>query len=218
MARAIWLLVPLGSTEQHGPHLPVDTDTRIALALADGIASALRRTGCADAVVAPPVCYGASGEHHGFPGTLSIGTDALVSLMIELARSAGDEVERVVFVNGHGGNADAVERAVEQLRREGHAASAVAPRWQGDAHAGHSETSLLLYLCPTAVRVDRLEPGRLEPLGQLLPELRRHGMKAVSANGVLGDPVSATAEAGRVLFDALVDTMARQVADGLASR
>lgn len=215
---AAWLLIPLGSTEQHGPHLPVDTDTRIAVALADGIASELHRAGHATVVVAPPLAYGASGEHHGFAGTLSVGTEALVAMMIELARSVRGQVERLVFVNGHGGNAGAVNRAVDQLRREDHPVTAVAPRWDGDAHAGRVETSLLLYLCPTAVRVDRFEPGRTEPLDALLPELERLGMRAVSANGILGDPTPATAEAGRTLFHSLVETMAREVAGDLPSR
>ena len=79
------LILPLGSCEQHGPHLPLDTDTRIAVALAHGIAAA--RT---DAVVAPAVAFGSSGEHEGFAGTLSVGTEALRLLLVELVRSNRD--------------------------------------------------------------------------------------------------------------------------------
>ena len=103
------LLVPLGSTEQHGPHLPLDTDTRIAQAIANGAAGQL------EAVVAPALAYGASGEHAGFDGTLSIGTEALRLVLIELVRSAALTFGRIVLVNGHGGNHEATTHAVEQL-------------------------------------------------------------------------------------------------------
>ena len=101
------LLVPLGSTEQHGPHLPLRTDTMIAEAVALELGERLRATGT-DATVAPALPYGASGEHEGFAGTLSIGTRALAQVLVELGRSAGLWCERVAFVNAHGGNVDAL--------------------------------------------------------------------------------------------------------------
>ena len=94
--------MPLGSCEQHGPHLPLGTDTIIATALADRLAAR-----CPDIVVAPALAISASGEHAGFPGTLSIGTDTTAAVLVELARSA-DWAAGIVLVNGHGGNADAV--------------------------------------------------------------------------------------------------------------
>ena len=196
------LLVPLGSTEQHGPHLPLDTDTRIARAVAEG--AARRRP---DAVVAPPLAYGASGEHAGFAGTLSLGTEALRIALIELVRSAGEEFRTVVFVNGHGGNAEAVTGATDLLRAEGRCVHAWWPRPGGDAHAGHTETSLLLAICPDAVRLDRLEPGNSESLSALDDRLRRGGLAAVSPNGVLGDPRGASAEHGRTVLARLVDDL-----------
>ncbi len=109
------LLVPLGSTEQHGPHLPLDTDTRIATAVARGAGARLAN----DWLVAPAIAYGASGEHQDFAGTISIGTEALTLLLVEYGRSAACWANRLVFVNGHGGNADALTRAVSRLRAEG---------------------------------------------------------------------------------------------------
>ncbi|NCY16004.1 MAG: mycofactocin biosynthesis peptidyl-dipeptidase MftE [Actinobacteria bacterium] len=193
------LVVPLGSCEQHGPHLPLDTDTRIAVALANGVADARP-----DAVVAPAVAFGSSGEHEGFAGTLSVGTDALCLLLVELVRSTRD-VDHVVLLNGHGGNLDAVQRATAQLIDEGRSVLALAPVVPGgDAHAGRTETSLLLHLDPSVVRLDRLEAGNSEPLASLLPVLRTGGVRAVSANGVLGDPRGASAAEGAELFDRLV--------------
>jgi creatinine amidohydrolase/Fe(II)-dependent formamide hydrolase-like protein len=75
------VLVPVGSTEQHGPHLPLQTDTVVATAVARALAERL------DGYVAPAVSIGASGEHHGFPGVLSIGTPALHLVIVELVRS-----------------------------------------------------------------------------------------------------------------------------------
>jgi mycofactocin system creatininase family protein len=198
-AGARLLAVPLGSVEQHGPHLPLDTDTRIAVALTRGLAG-----GRADVVVAPPLAYGASGEHAGFAGTLSIGTAALTTVLVELVRSA-DHFAGVVLVNGHGGNLEAVRAAVATLTDEGRRAVAWGPSVPGgDAHAGRTETSLMLAVDPPVVRLDRAEPGATRPLAELLPELRRGGTAAVSPNGVLGDPTGASADEGAELFDRLV--------------
>ena len=193
-AEAPVLLVPLGSTEQHGPHLPLDTDTRIAVALCDRAATAVPSP---PMVVAPPVAYGASGEHAGFAGTLSIGQEALAALVIELGRSAGGDYRLVVFVNGHGGNAEALARAVATLLAEGRAVASWAPTVaDGDSHAGRVETSVLLALDADLVHLDRAEAGATAPLGELMDRLRAGGLRAVTANGVLGDPTGATAEEG----------------------
>lgn len=207
LGRATWpevaatrpvLAVPLGSCEQHGPHLPLHTDTLIAVALADRLAAARP-----DVAVAPPVPYGASGEHESFPGTVSIGHDALAALVVELVRSA-DGFAGVVLVNGHGGNHEGLARARRLLEAEGRDPLVWTPSVPGgDAHAGRTETSLLLALAPEEVRLDRAEPGVTEPLATLLPRLRVSGVAAVSPNGVLGDPVGATADEGRALLDRL---------------
>jgi creatinine amidohydrolase len=192
------LAVPLGSVEQHGPHLPLDTDTRIAVALADALGE-IR----SDIVVTAPVAYGASGEHAGFAGTLSIGTDALTTVLVELGRSA-DAFVGMVFVNGHGGNVEAVRSATALLTAEGRQVMAWSPIVPGgDAHAGRTETSLLLALDPGCVRLDRVEAGATAPLAELIVDLRNGGVAAVAPNGVLGDPTDASAEEGAALFEAL---------------
>ena len=194
------LVVPLGSLEQHGPHLPLDTDTRIAGAVARGAA-----LGCEGVAVSPPIAFGASGEHAGFPGTLSIGTHALAEVLVELGRDSARDWDVLLLVNGHGGNYEAVSSAVERLRVEGRRCdvfhAGVAP---GDAHAGRTETALLLHLDPDAVRADLAEAGETRPVGELIDRLRRNGVRSVSPNGVLGDPRGATAAEGRVLLEDLV--------------
>jgi mycofactocin precursor peptide peptidase len=190
------LVVPVGSLEQHGPHLPLDTDTRIAVALARRACGG--RPGVA---LAPAFSIGASGEHADFPGTLSIGTAALTACLIELGRHASLHWPALLLVNGHGGNGAAVEAAAGQLRYEGRTALA----WHaglpdGDAHAGRFETSVMLALAPGAVALAAAEPGEVRPIGQIMPALRERGVRAVSGNGILGDPAGASAAEGERLL------------------
>ncbi len=200
------LMVPLGSTEQHGPHLPLDTDTRIAAAVAAGAAQRLGH------LLAPAIPYGASGEHQGFPGTVSIGTAVLTAVLVEYGRSACDWAARLVFVNGHGGNVEALRAAVALLRTEGRDAAWCSCTAAGaDAHAGHTETSVLLHLSPHDVHTATLVPGNCESLADLLPRLRAGGVRAVSASGVLGDPTTASAAEGERLFADMVDDCVNRV-------
>ena len=192
--------MPLGATEQHGPHLPLSTDTDGAGALADRLAQRRR-----DVDVAPAVPYGASGEHADFAGTLSVGTAALELLLVELCRSATATWDRVLLLSGHGGNAEAVRAAVALLRSESRDVRAWSPSFGGDAHAGRTETSLQLALDPA--RVGTPAAGATAPVRELLPALRAGGVLAVSGNGVLGDPAGATAEEGERLLEAAVDAL-----------
>jgi creatinine amidohydrolase len=197
------LVVPVGSCEQHGPHLPLHTDTVVATALARALAE--RRGDC---VVAPGLTITASGEHEGFAGTLSIGSAAMADLLIELVRSA-DWSQGAVFVNGHGGNAAAMTRADDVLTRESRRALVWWPLVPGgDPHAGHVETSLMLALAPGEVHLDRAVAGPVPGMAELV----RVGVQPLSPSGVLGDPTRATAEAGRQLFDELTAQLVAAVA------
>ena len=193
--RSSWrLILPLGATEQHGPHLPIDTDTRIATALADDLAR--RRH---DAIVAPSLAYGSSGEHRAFPGTLSLGQAGIELALVELVRSA-DHFKDVVVVSWHGGNVAPVTRAAARLRAESRSVNVWQPRHeQADLHAGRTETSLMLWLAPERVREDR-PVGSRRPLAEIGAILQREGVAAVAANGVLGDARGASPDEGRQLF------------------
>jgi creatinine amidohydrolase len=203
-------VVPAGSLEQHGPHLPLDTDTRIAVAVA--------RRACAgrpDVALAPAIAIGASGEHAAFPGTLSIGTEALAALLTELGRHASLHWPATLLVNGHGGNHAAIEAATDRLRYEGrtfvafHGSLSGPAGPDGGAHAGRTETSIMLALAPGEVRMDLAERGDVRPLEEIMPLLRERGVRAVSPNGVLGDPAGASAAEGERLLALLTEQLNR---------
>lgn len=197
-----FLAVPVASTEQHGPHLPLSTDTDLAVALCMRLAGSR-----AGVLVAPPVAYGSSGEHQAFAGTLSIGQDALELLLVELCRSATETFGKVLLVCTHGGNSEPVRRAERRLRAESRDVLAWTPAWSGDAHAGRTETSLQLALAPERVRIDRAESGNTRPIAELMPVLRASSVHAVSPNGVLGDPAGASAAEGTALLRRLLDDL-----------
>jgi creatinine amidohydrolase len=213
------LVVPLGSLEQHGAHLPMDTDTRIAQAVAYRAC-----TGRAGLGLAPPIPIGASGEHADFPGTLSIGSSALTLLLIELGRHASLHWPAMLAVNGHGGNITAITDAVRVLRGEGRTCHV----WHAglsseadvpdvpDAHAGRFETSVMLALAPGDVRLDLAVPGETRPLAEIMTALRARGVRAVSPNGVLGDPADASAAEGERLLDLMVARLSATIDELLA--
>jgi mycofactocin precursor peptide peptidase len=229
---AATLVVPLGSVEQHGPHLPLGTDGMIAEALCRIAVSRLNdhETGLSTNpgghgnpssapahrwMLGPLIPFGSSGEHESFPGTVSVGHPELGGYLVELARSATRWCSRIRVVTGHGGNAPSLLAACRLLAREGRDVA-----WTGldlpgaDAHAGHTETSLMLHLTPALVRMDLAAPGRTDPLDRLLPELMRSGVQAVSPTGVLGDPTSATSAEGARLTEQLAGLLVHRLVRG----
>ena len=211
------VLLPIGSLEQHGPHLPLDTDTAIACAVAEQVATRLGRDAEARVLVAPPLVYGASGEHQSFPGTVSIGREALRMVLVELVRSLSTWSGRTVIINGHVGNTSTLTGAIRQMIAEGHDVSWASCSFgsASDAHAGHEETSVLLHVCPERVDMTRAVVGNTAPIGDLFPELVKSGVAAVSSTGVLGDPTGANALAGAALLDARADRIAADVRMGV---
>jgi creatinine amidohydrolase len=206
--RGATVLIPVGSTEQHGPHLPLCTDSVIAATVAERTADRLYEP----VLVAPVLAFGNSGEHAGFPGTVSIGHEALRLVLIELVRSLALWAERTVLVNGHGGNIRTLNDAVAQLRAEGHQAAWTGCEFPGgDAHAGRTETSVMLHIAPHDVLLERAAAGNTRPLPELMQRLEKNGVRAIAPNGVLGDPSGADAQEGRRLLGALVEATAQRI-------
>ena len=200
------VIVPLGSWEQHGAHLPSSTDSLIIEAV---VSRAARGR---DVVLAPVMHITASDEHRGFPGTLSAGTEATAASLVAIARSAG-WARGVLFANGHGGNADALRTASAAMDREGlrHSVWSL-PGYDGaDAHAGRTETSVMLHLHPSEVQMDLAVAGNTTPAGELIGDMRGGGVRAVSESGVLGDPTTADAAHGAAVMALWVESLARRI-------
>jgi creatinine amidohydrolase len=154
------------------------------------------------------VAYGASGEHAGFAGTLLINHAVLADFLIELIRSARASFYAIVLISAHGGNHEALSLVGERCRTDGEAAliwNATVPG--GDAHAGRTETSMMLAIDPGSVRMELAQAGCTDPLAVLLPQLRAQGVRAISSNGVLGDPQGSNAGEGELILAAMTDDL-----------
>ena len=195
------VLLTLGSWEQHGPHLPFDTDTIIINSV---VTQAMHdsQINADEFMIAPTVAISASDEHVGFPGTLSTGTEALAQSVVAICRSASWSLG-VCIVNGHGGNTDALARISSALTHEKITHSIWSlPSYDGaDMHAGHTETSVMLHVAPDKVQTDRIERGTVGDSSALVAQMRTSGVAGVSDNGVLGDPTTATKEHGYAVMN-----------------
>lgn len=215
-------ILPLGSTEQHGPHLPFATDTLIADAVAARVAQRL-----GGALCLPAVPLGCADEHLGFPGTLSLADDTLLAMVRDGGRAlARHGFTRLLVFTAHGGNYGALRAGAPRLAQElaplrldvfldaaclterleavarGHG---VTPGEAGQ-HAGELETSILLALVPGLVRRERMAPGLVDPQvppGELFyPDLRRH-----APDGTVGDPRNASAARAAAYLDAWAEVL-----------
>jgi len=197
------LLVPLGSTEQHGTHLPLGTDSYEALALATEIS---RRTGI---VVAPLVWVGYSEYHNGYPGTVSVSTDTLARFLFECCEGLVRQgFRRILFFNYHGGNSTAQTLVIQRINHEtpavavaigvGGSLQVEADEEFFDWHAGVSETSIMLHVRPDLVRLDRAEKPALHftpETAALLEKARTDPRLEAVLSGRLGVP-TATGKGG----------------------
>jgi len=222
------VVVGVGSTEQHGPHLPTMTDARIGDALAHRVASKLGR-----ALQARTIDVGVSEHHLAFGGTLSLRPETLLLVLRDYVDSlARCGFERIVFLPSHGGNFATVQRAIEEAREahpeidvtgytdlmgfsrflnEVSAEHGVTPEESG-AHAGENETSIMMALEPSLVRKDHFAPGYLGELGESEVQLiLEKGMTALTTNGVLGDPQKASAAKGEHYLERLADFVIEKV-------
>lgn len=202
-------ILPVGSHEQHGPHLPLVTDTIIAATVARAIAESY-----AGLWLLPPVCFGCSHEHAGFRGTVSIRAATLYALVTDIADDLRRQGAKLLIVNGHGGNnvlvhvAQEANVAARQLALFPTSGDWTAARQEAgclstthqDMHAGEAETSILLQAAPDYARDGWQDDHDADDR----PLLTLTGMAAYTTNGVIGRPSLASADKGRRLLDALV--------------
>lgn len=225
-------ILPIGSAEQHGPHLPLSTDFVIAESLARDLVSAYGDSH--DLLLLPPMAVSKSNEHAWSPGTLWLSATTMLAVLDELARClAITPIRKLVFLNGHGGNSALLQVASRDIRLAHGLQTFVmhpsVPPDQGGTspaaelgmgiHAGVEETSVMLHLRPELVRLDlgvRSVPEHLASFERV-----RFG-GAVSfgwlssdfgTDGTLGDPTGATAEHGKQRYEAMVSAAGQSLAE-----
>ncbi|WP_411967870.1 creatininase family protein [Haloferax sp. YSSS75] len=209
-------VLPVGSTEQHGPHAPLGTDFLNAESVAEAGVEAFD----GDVVVAPTIPVGIAEEHRAFDGTLWVSPDTFRAYVRETIESlAYHGFDRVVVVNGHGGNVDALAEVCRRISRTGDA-YAVAFTWfdavgdhsQDMGHAGPLETALLRHTHPELVREDRIEEARegaADRWGEWVSGVNlAHDSDEFTDNGVVGDPADGGAARGEELESLAADALA----------
>jgi creatinine amidohydrolase len=226
-------IVPTAAVEQHGPHLPLDTDTFLCTRVVEAAAAQAEAGG--PVLVAPTQAYGSSAHHMAFAGTLTLTAPTFLASVRELCGSlVAHGFRRLLLVNGHGGNSSLAREAVQQLAVDADVVAVAADYWAlaretvaevresppgGMAHACEFETSLMLHLRPESVRKDLVRreiPAPLfasQRLDLVSPGPVAAGWRTdeLSSSGVLGAPDLATAEKGRRLFEACVEALARLI-------
>ncbi len=216
-------VIPVGSTEQHGPHAPLGTDALTAEAVAKaGVEVYTEETGV-DVPIAPVIPVGVAEEHRAFDGTLWVSPDTFRAYVRETAESLADHgFDRIVFVNGHGGNVDALGEVAGDISRHSDA-YAVAFTWFDSVdsehpmgHGGPRETAVLRHLHPNLVDEAEAETATengSDHWGEWVSGVNlAHDSAEFSENGVVGDPSTGSAQDGEKLVAAAADALASLLA------
>ncbi|MEJ2234196.1 MAG: creatininase family protein [Syntrophobacterales bacterium] len=222
-------LLPVGSIEQHGPHLPLDSDAFDAEYLAHKVAEI-----CSDPkpLVLPLIPYGVSYHHEGFSGTISISPDTLSQLVYEIGMGAARlGITKLLIINGHGGNSPALNFAAQMINRDAHIFTCVdtgessdpdvdaLAETPNDVHAGEIETSTTLAVRPDQVRMEKARTfiPRFSSRYLNFTSKRRVNWYAhtarISPEGVLGDPTKASSDKGRRIWDLMISNLVELVED-----
>jgi creatinine amidohydrolase/Fe(II)-dependent formamide hydrolase-like protein len=222
-------LLPVGATEQHGPHLPLGTDAFDAEYLAREVAR-----GCQDPkpLVLPLIPYGVSYHHEDFPGTLSVSPETLSKVVYDVGMSAARHgITKLVVINAHGGNSPALHYAAQMINRDAHIFTCVdtgetsdpdiasLTETPNDVHAGEIETSTSLAVRPDLVKMDRVRKFVPRFSSQYLDFTSKRSVgwyartEKLSRSGVLGDPTKASAEKGRKIWGIMIRRLIELVED-----
>lgn len=219
------ILIPCGAVEQHGPHLPLCMDADHADALAAKVARHL-----GNALVAPTIKVGCSAHHLVFPGTISLRPETFEAICLDYCTSLAQHgFRRILLFSGHIGNFPILRDMLPRLRlalSQGVEVDAFfdsiawIDRWRSavkeagadpnavGGHADIAETSLMLYLRPDTVRLDRFEAGHLGALSEeQLQSMWRNGIKSVTVNGIIGDPHGSSAEIGERCLEGIAELL-----------
>jgi creatinine amidohydrolase/Fe(II)-dependent formamide hydrolase-like protein len=222
-------LLPVGSTEQHGPHLPLDTDAFDADYLARQVAA-----GCRDPkpLVLPLVPFGVSYHHEDFCGTISISPSTLSDIVYEIGMSCAKHgIKKLIIINGHGGNTPALQFASQMINRDAKIFTCVdsgetsdtdiarLTETPNDVHAGEVETSTALAVRPELVRMDKAKKFVPKFSSRFLNFSRERSVEwfartvKISQTGVMGDPTKASAEKGRLIWEVMIKRLTEFVED-----
>lgn len=217
------VIVPLGSTEQHGLHLPLGTDAILGAAIGDRVARAL-----GNALLVPSIPIGCSEHHMDFAGSLTLSKETFIEVVADVCRSlAHHGFGHIVLVPTHGGNFGPLAKAVKAIQPELPGVNLIAftdlmafmdeifrvgqarkvtPE-QAGAHSGEFETSLMLTVRPDLVAMDDAQPGYVGDQLSIAAVVFEKGFRAATENGVLGDPSDASAANGEAYLSALTDLL-----------
>ncbi|MDH3207499.1 MAG: creatininase family protein [Gemmatimonadota bacterium] len=222
-------LLPVGAIEQHGPHLPLDVDAYDAERLARDVAE---RCSHPRPLVLPLIAYGVSYHHDDFAGTVSVGPDVLSQMVYQIGMSVARQgIDKLVIVNGHGGNGPALHFAAQMINRDARIFTCVDTGETSDAdideiasthndvHAGEIETSTTLALRPEAVRTDQIESSVPHFSSHYLDFTSKRGVGwygrtlKITESGVMGDPTKASVEKGKKMWEVIVANLVEMVED-----
>jgi creatinine amidohydrolase/Fe(II)-dependent formamide hydrolase-like protein len=210
-------LLPVGAIEQHGPHLPVDTDAFDADYLAHEVAKACQEP---RPLVLPLIPYGVSYHHDSFPGTLSVSNESLARFVYDVGVSAArNGIAKLIIINGHGGNSATLHHAAQMINRDTRIFTCVdsgetsdtdiyaITETKNDVHAGEIETSTSLAVRPELVDMKKAKALVPKFSSKYLDFTSKYSVgwyartEQISKSGVFGDPTLATAEKGRAIWE-----------------
>jgi len=222
------VVVGIGSSEQHGPHLPLKTDAALADEMVNRVA-----IGLGNALIAPTIRVGCSDHHLAFPGTISLRSSTLQAIVFDYVESLRKHgFKTAIFISTHGGNFSTMQEAIEKLHNKfsdfktiGYtdlfafmepmyqvAKECGIPIDEGGAHAGEIETSMMMNIAPNCVIKNQFEPGYIGPLGsEELNIILEKGMPALSKNGILRNPAKSTSERGQKYLEKLADFLVEEI-------